>query len=159
MRKQTPKAYISPHQLYATINWPTLNSGATTVLAFPCSPYSIYFSYDEVYTLVPNNSSRASNRSAISHTINLIRPRSTFAIRTASFRLSILVKGLWCCSTGCTPATMLNCKHAVTSSRCSHGALFNGVLPTQIWSIQNRILSFQRPDCSVWGVLVTSNRC
>ena len=88
--------------------------------------------------------------------INLICPSSAFTVWAASCRLSILVKGLWCCSTGRTPSTSLNCKHAVTCSHCSHGTLCNGVLPRAIWSIQNRILSFQWLDCSVWGVFVAS---
>ena len=75
--------------------------------------------------------------------INVIGPWSTLAIRSTSCRFSILVKGLWCCSTGRTPATMLNCEHAVTCSYCSHCALLNGVFSSPICPIQNRILSFQ----------------
>ena len=75
--------------------------------------------------------------------INVISPWSTLAIGTTSYRFSILVKGLWCCSTGRTPATILNCKHAVTCSDCSHCTLLNRVFSSPICPIQNRILSFQ----------------
>ena len=91
--------------------------------------------------------------------INLISPWSALTIWFTSCRLSIFVKRLRCCSTGRTPAAILNCKHAVTRSHCSHGTLCNGVLSRAVWSIQNRILSFQGLNCSTWFVQVASDGC
>ena len=89
--------------------------------------------------------------------INLISPSSTFTVWPAGWRFSILVKGLRCCSTGCTPAPILNCKHAVTLSHCSHGALCNGVLSSGIRSIQSRVRAFQGWDYSIGCVLIAAN--
>ena len=90
--------------------------------------------------------------------IHLIRPRSTFTISLTRRRLSIFVKGLWCCRTRSAPTTILNCKHAVALPHCSHSALCNGVLSRGIRSIQDSVCTFQGWDCSIGGVLIAANR-
>ena len=60
--------------------------------------------------------------------VDLIGPSSSFSISLTRGRLSIFCKRAMCCSAGCTPSTILNCKHIVTGPCCSHGTLGNGVL-------------------------------
>ena len=89
--------------------------------------------------------------------INLIGPRSTLTVSLTSCRFSIFVKGLWCCSTGCTPTTILHCKKDVPLSHCCQSALCNGVISRAIGSIQNSICSFQGLNCSLGRVFVAAN--
>ena len=84
--------------------------------------------------------------------VYLIGPRSNFAIGPTGCRSAVLVKGLVRCSTGCAPSSILNCKHLVSFSHCSQGALCNGVLSSTIRSIENGIFSFQWLDGSIGGV-------
>ena len=106
------------------------------------------------YTLSPTCLRYQKIISFFFYKINLIGPRSTFAISLTSCRISILVKGLCCCSTGCTLATILNCKHVIALSQCSHGTLCNGILARSIRSIQNRSSFSHDGDCSIPGVLM-----
>ena len=90
--------------------------------------------------------------------IYFICPRSSFSPIPTSRRCSILVKGPVRSLTSGTPATILNCKHVIAPSHCSHGALGNGVLTIDIMSIQDTIFFFffQFWDCTTDVILITS---
>ena len=104
-----------------------------------------------------NDDGRVSKRYLTFDHINLIAPWPTFTVILTSCRLSILVKRLRRCSTGRTPATILNSKHAVTYSYSRCGTLCNGIRSSPICSIQKGTLSFQGLNCSTWSVPEASN--
>ena len=114
-----------------------------------------HFSLADVSHL--NNYGRVSKRYLTFDHINLITPWSAFAVILTRCRLSILVKRLCRCSTGCTPAAMLNSKHAVTCSYSRCSTLCNGIRSSPICSIQKGTLSFQGLNCSTWPVPEASN--
>ena len=89
--------------------------------------------------------------------INVIGPRPTFAISSTVVRLPIFVKSLWSWSTGCTPSAILNTKHTVTCSYCSYRTLGNSIFSICVKSVQNRIHPLQGWNCSIAGIVVTSN--
>lgn len=88
--------------------------------------------------------------------INLVSPWSAFPILLTRRGFSIFGEGHWRSSTWCTPATILNCKHFVTRSRGSYGAFCNSIFSIPVKSIQDRIFSFKRLDCTFRGVFIAS---
>ena len=97
------------------------------------------------------------HRGSLYYSINMIGPRSTFAISSTVVRLPIFVKCLWSWSTGCTPAASLNTKHTVTCSYCSNRTLGNCIFSNSVVSVQNRIPPLQGWNCAIAGISVASN--
>ena len=89
--------------------------------------------------------------------VNMIGPRSTFAISSTVVRFPIFVKSLWSWRTGCTPSAILNTKHTVTCSYCSYRTLGNSIFSNVVLSVQNRIHPLQGWNCSIFGISVASN--
>ena len=97
------------------------------------------------------------HRGSLYYSINMIGPRSTFAISSTVVRLPIFVKCLWSWSTGCTPSAILNTKHTVTCSYCSYCTLGNSIFSIFVKSVQNKIHPLQGWNCSIAGISVASN--
>ena len=97
------------------------------------------------------------HRGSLYYSINMIGPRSTFAISFTSVRFPMFVKCLGSWSTRCTPSAILNTKNTVTCSYCSYRTLGNCIFSNSVVSVQNRIPPLQGWNCAIAGISVASN--